>query len=160
MDDDIDTVYLTDRDGSLGSTTTTTSTVMSIGPTIEAFVDLSQCTRFDQGCFQYCENTCFRSVRYEIEGRDTDNFILRVCSTSDPNQCALFSDAKRYNPSPRAIDFPRTFIAHLPVGQTYEGTFLTNTGSVYTPENLAVYYEDSHCPSEMGVFDLTVGGRR
>ena len=157
VENDIDTVYLTDRDGSLGLVPTT-STLMSLGERMEAFVDQSKCTRYEDKCFQYCENTCFRSMRYEIEGRHTEKFILRVCSTKDKDNCAMFKDSRRFDPNPRAADEPRTFIAHVPVGGTYEGTFFTNTGNVYTPTNLKVYQEDSHCPFTMGVFDITIDG--
>jgi hypothetical protein len=77
---DIDTVYLVDLDGSLspnGVVSTTASVLLSNGPNIQKFVDPDKCAEMPKNCYTYCQDTCFQSIRYEIEGPETVGYELK-----------------------------------------------------------------------------------
>ena len=155
----IDTVYLIDLDGRLKPSSVSTSgpaTLVSNGPNIQKFVNATKCTAVTPGCYKYCQDTCFRSVRYEVEQSGTQNYMLKVCKNGDSVNCALFAGSLRENPNRDAYLDPRTFIAHLPVGSTYNAVFLDNSGQEVTPSSLLAQYEQSLCPS--GEFEVSLGG--
>jgi hypothetical protein len=147
---DIQTVYLVDKDGDFapsGVSPASASSLLSIGPNIQKFVDPSKCSTVDSGCYTYCRDTCFQSIRYEMEGPTTANFAMKVCDVSKPSKCALFFGSRRENGNANANKDPRTFIAHVPAGGTYQAVFLTNTGAVYKPKILQITNEESLCPN-------------
>ena len=51
------------------------------------FVDQSKCTANLGACYNYCEDTCFRSFRFEIDPANTENYALKVCSRRNPKMC-------------------------------------------------------------------------
>lgn len=142
----IDTVYLIDLDGGLRPSSVSTSgraTLVSNGPQIQKFVDLSKCTAVTAGCYSYCRDTCFRSVRYEVAASGSEKYMLKVCKNGDSSNCALFAGSRRSN-SPNSSE-PRTFIAHVPVGMTYNAVFLDNTGQAIQVPSVLAQYENSLC---------------
>lgn len=157
---DIETVYLIDVDGSLSppGMESPFSVLLSNGPNIQKFTDPSNCIEVQSGCYTYCKNTCFRSIRYEIEGPQTEGFELKLCDSDDPQDCAFFFDSRRVNNNRNGHLDPRTFIAHAPVGRNYEATFLTNTGAVYRPSDLKIVLEENFCPVELGTFSISLDG--
>lgn len=82
-----------------------------------------------------------------MEGPTTANVAMKVCDVSKPSKCALFFGSRRENGNANADRDPRTFIAHVPAGGTYQAVFLTNTGAVYRPKSLQIFYEESLCPN-------------
>jgi hypothetical protein len=158
---DIETVYLVDLDGSLsppGVDSTTASVLLSNGRNIQKFVDPSKCAEVPNGCYTYCKDTCFRSIRYEIEGPETAGYELKICDAKNSQDCAFFYGSRRVNGNRNGHLDPRTFIAHVPVGRNYEGTFMTNTGAVYRPTNLKITLEDNLCPIELGQSSINIPG--
>jgi len=157
-DDGIDTIYLIDQDGSLRPAsvpTTGPATLVSNGPQIKKFVESGKCTEVTAGCYSYCHDTCFRSVRYEVEVPGTANYMLKVCRSGDSAECALFAGSLRDNPNRNAND-RRTFIAHLPVGSTYNAVFLNNSGNEIELSSAVAEYEESFCPG--GEFEVSLHG--
>jgi len=80
---EITTVNFVDLGGSLSPSGAIqpikVSTIMSNSPEMTRFVDLSKCTINENGCFTYCRDTCFRSVRYETLGTEMDGYTLKAC---------------------------------------------------------------------------------
>lgn len=147
----IDTAYIIDRDGSLSpgvKSSTTTSTLLSNGASMMTFVDPEQCTTLEKGCYSYCENTCFRSVRYEVKPDTMEDYTLKVCDRNDSSKCSLFSDGTRGGPND-----VRTFIAHLPVGGLYDAVFLDRAGREVAPAEGEFAFDEDFCPpsSRFGV---------
>jgi hypothetical protein len=158
---DIETVYLVDLDGSLsppGVDSTTASVLLSNGRNIQKFVDPSKCAEVTNGCYTYCKDTCFRSIRYEIEGPETEGYELKICDAKISQDCAFFYGSRRVNGNRNGHLDPRTFIAHVPVGRNYEGTFVSNTGAVYRPTDLKITVEDNLCPIELGQSSINIPG--
>lgn len=149
----ISTVHYVDLDGSLSPPGAVlpvgASTIMSNSPEMKRFVDPSKCSTNENGCFTYCRDTCFRSVRYETLGTEMDGYALKACLTNDSSNCSIFRGAQR-NPGD-----PRTFIAHLPVGNSYNLVFLDSSGRGVMPT--ADFFEvNQHnmCPDESGSFSV------
>ena len=149
-------IYVSDADGSLSP-----STLLSQGPAtllasdndqLLTFVDANNCTNIRAGCYHYCRNTCFRSVRYSYEGIGQENLTLSVCKRDDAAVCTTFSGGRRGDRGPHA------YIAHLPVGNTYVTTLLDSSGAEVTTGTLNEYYEDSSCPSD-AVFNILYEGQ-
>jgi hypothetical protein len=147
----IDTVHWVDYDGSFRPPNTAqpteASTVLSNGPDIMRFVDRTKCTVNTNGCYSYCRNTCFRSVRYEIKGTSMDGYLLKACRKNDSLNCSIFQGSRR-GPTD-----PRTFLAHLPVGNSYNLVFLDKSGrEVTTTSELKEIPVASLCPASSGTF--------
>ena len=127
----IDTVHWMDLDGSFSPPNavrpTGVSTILSNGPDILRFVDSAKCTTNTIGCYSYCRDTCFRSVRYEIRGTAMDGYVLKACRKNDSQNCSIFHGARR-GPTD-----PRSFLAHLPVGNSYNLVFLNQSGQEVLP---------------------------
>jgi hypothetical protein len=66
------TAYLIDRDGTLRppamSPTGTSTLISNVGSKLTTFVESGKCQEVPGRCFSYCRDTCFRSVRYEVDG--------------------------------------------------------------------------------------------
>lgn len=148
-------LYVSDSDGSLGP-----GTMLSQGPStllasdsdqLLAFVNVTQCAYVSAGCYHYCQNTCFRSVRYSYEGIGQENLTLRVCKRDEPTLCATFPGGRRGDRGEHA------YIAHLPVGDTYAANLLDSSGAEITSGNLKESYEPSSCPAA-AVFDISYEG--
>jgi hypothetical protein len=126
-------VYTIDLDGSLAPTTaiktTRESTIVgSDDGRLFAFVDTSKCTKVEAGCYSYCLDTCFRSMRFELDIPDTEEYSLKVCLRDDRSKCTTFDGGRREN----AHSY--TLIAHLPVGNAYDAIFVSSDGSPASPQ--------------------------
>jgi hypothetical protein len=154
QEDVFDTIYLIDLDGSLSPSTlladreSPASLLASDNDTLLTFVDKSKCTYIPTGCYNYCQNTCFRSVRYSFEGPGQENLSLKICKRDEPTLCSTFRGGRRGD------EGPHDYIAHLPVGNVYDGSFLYSSGEVVTSGKLIESYEPSLCPGE--VFNVTL----
>ena len=154
----IDTVYLIDRDGSLRPPSVSTSslaTIISDGVQISKFVNATRCTSVTAGCYRYCQDTCFRSVRYEVDPSLSSKLMLKVCRVGHGATCSMFPGALRLNGNDSAGSEPRTFIAHLPIldGYSYKATFVDSTGNRVEVTPLLAQYEEHFCPvSNFAVF--------
>jgi hypothetical protein len=148
----IDTIYLIDSDGGLRPSsvpkTNRRATLVSNGLQIQKFVNRTLCTAVPLGCYTYCRDTCFRSVRYELDPSNTDKIMLQVCRVGHGATCSLFAGSLRINNNENTTPEPRTFIAHLPilVGYTYKATFIDNQGRRVMPTVIRAQYEESLCP--------------
>jgi hypothetical protein len=147
-------IYVSDSDGSLGP-----GTVLSQGPStllasdndkLLAFVNVTNCAYINAGCYHYCQNTCFRSVRYSYEGIGQENLTLRVCRRDDPALCTTFRGGRRGDRG------AHSYIAHLPVGDTYAAILLDSSGAEITSGTLNESYEPSSCLA--AVFDIFYEG--
>jgi len=150
---DIDTVYYTDLDGSLspsGVTSTNPSTILSNGASVQAFVDESKCTVDANGCYSYCSDTCFRSVRYQTMTTEMDDYALKACLWNSTT-CTMFKGSRR------SLNDYREFIAHLPVGNEYDLVFVNVIGEEVPPaSDLTEIYEDNTCLS-FAIFYVNLG---
>ena len=140
-------IYLLDLDGSLGPAgipATSVATLVSSQQLMLQFVDLQKCTVNNIGCFQYCKDTCFRSVRYEVDPSFPIH-LLNVCERDDPPNCVLVSGYYRTD-GVTWLGRSRAFTAHLPVGH-YDASFVDRSGNVMRPPFIFDYEPEHLCSS-------------
>ena len=140
-------IYLLDLDGSLGPSgtpATSVATLVSNQDLMLQFVDIQKCIVNYFGCFQYCKDTCFRSVRYEVDPSSQVQ-LLNVCKRDDPPNCLMVSGYHRTDGVAWSGQ-NRAFIAHLPVG-SYDASFVDRGGNVTRPPFISEYVPDQLCSS-------------
>lgn len=146
----VDDVYIIDLDGSLRPAALSTgspSTLVSNQVNMLNFVARGRCTTNEARCYSYCDQTCFRSVRFEVDPADTEEYELKVCKRSDPKNCIQIAGYQRVEDATYDISSDhRVFIAHLPAG-AYDAVFLGIRGSATWPSFVRVIYEESLCPT-------------
>jgi len=108
------------------------------------FVKPWNCTTNRASCYSYC-NTCFRSVRYEVNPSETENYKLKVCKRHDAERCVLIPGYQRSEDMFLSSEY-RVFIAHLPTGE-YSAVFQNGRGAEAWPSFADVRYEDMLCPT-------------
>jgi hypothetical protein len=149
-----DLLYLIDLDGSFRpnpSMARSISTVVASDNKMHTtFLDPNKCTDNAIGCYSYCENTCFRSMRYDVQGIDQANYKLKVCLRGDYTKCTLFKGGRR------GTSGPHSYIAHLPSGQLYDAVFLNALGLEIAPPSVTKIVEMTLCPAN--TFDVTLYG--
>jgi hypothetical protein len=131
-DDEHSMVYTIDLDGSLKPTpalqiTRESSIVGSDDGRLLDFVDTSKCTKVEAACYSYCYDTCFRSMRFNLDIPDSEEYSLKVCLRDDRSKCTTFDGGRRENTR------GYTLIAHLPVGNAYDAIFLSSDGNQGSP---------------------------
>ena len=150
----LDCIYLMDLDGSLAPESISTSgpgALVSNGPKMLTFVDPDRCTEIVQGCYQYCRETCFQSIRYEVDPTGTENYKLKVCARGGPaTACIEMTWSKRFNGNKPYGDEPRTFLVHLPSGN-YDAVFLDESGSEAWPSYVSRHDEREVCIASVDV---------
>jgi hypothetical protein len=154
------TSFYTDLDGSFNPTSSKRSThpatILSNVPTMLHFVDDKKCTEVLASCYSYCENTCFRSIRYDVDPAGTDDYLVRACSATDPRDCVDFPGYFRGD-DPTTSARSRMFNVYLPKGK-YTTTFVNWKGEKVWPSYVREFYEyDEVCPDsfEDGDVQLT-----
>jgi hypothetical protein len=147
-----DFVYLIDLDGSFRPNPfiipTLSTLVASDNKKHMTFVNASKCTDNPVGCYSYCQDTCFRSMRYVVEDPEQGNFTVKVCSTINQTLCSSFKGGRRGDVG------PHEFTIHLPVGQSYETVFVNSLGIEGTPSKVTESVEKTFCPE--GPFSVTL----
>lgn len=116
---------------------------------MKTFANHTKCTAVAAGCYSYCRDTCFRSVRYEVDAAASAGLTLKVCRLGHGKTCAYFAGGLRVNENVNAVADPRTFIAHLPllVGYTYKAIFVDSSDQRVQITPLLSQYEESFCPA-------------
>ena len=155
-EDDIKTIYYIDLDGSLSpasASPTEASTLLGSSPEVNRFVDPAKCTVMGGQCYSYCSDTCFRSVKYETMSTSMDNWELKACKTNDPGNCSRFQGGRR------GAGDPRTFIAHLPVGNAYNLVFVNELDQEIEAADGTIQYEYNLCPPSSGTFEVSFAGQ-
>jgi len=143
----IDTAYLIDLDGSLSPPsvrTTQIGTLLSNGDNMLKFTQRGKCTSVLEGCYTYCSNTCFRSVRF-ITAQNSGmggSTKLKVCEKGNSKECVFFMNATRGGERDA-----RTFVAHLPAGKKYDAVFLNPSGQEMAPAEGDFKFDESFCSS-------------
>jgi hypothetical protein len=145
-------MFLIDLDGSLKPSTISTSgpstLLASDGGQLSAFVNPGKCVNIAVGCYTYCADVCFRSMRYEVNAINAVNPTLKVCRRDNRSICTNFPGGRRGTE-------PLTFMAHVPVGFLYDAVFVDGNGVELTVPNVSQEVEPSLCPSG-GVFGVTL----
>jgi hypothetical protein len=141
-----DLVYIIDLDGSFRPSQAVAPTVSSLVASDNrmhlTFLDSTKCVDNTVGCYSYCHGTCFRSMRYYVEGPGQESYKLKVCSRSDHSRCSLFKGGRRGDVG------PHEFTAHLPSGQLYDAVFLDGAGKEITPSTVSEVVEKTFCKSD------------
>jgi hypothetical protein len=149
-----DLLYLIDLDGSFRPSSSIKPSVSTLiasdNRTHITFLDESTCTDNPVGCYSYCQNTCFRSMRYYVTSPGQEAYKLKVCSRTNKSRCALFKGGRRGNVG------PHEFTAHIPTGQLYDAVFLDAIGKVIIPLAVEEVVEKTFCTS--GVFEVKLFG--
>lgn len=149
-----DFLYIIDLDGSFrpnpAIAPSISTLVASDNQTHLTFLDSSKCVDNTVGCYSFCHDTCFRSMRYEVEGPGQENYKLKVCSRAAPSKCALFKGGRRGDIG------PHEFTAHLPTGQLYDAVFLDGLGNEIEPLKVEELVEKTFCTS--GIFEVKLLG--
>lgn len=152
---EFDFLYLIDQDGSFRPNKSVPAAVSSLVASDNKehlkFLDPSKCTDNAEGCYSYCQNTCFRSMKYYVQGTGQATYKLKVCSRSDHTRCSLFKGGRR------GTTGPHEFTAHLPSGGLYDAVFLDSTGKEITPTSVTEVVELTFCPA--GTFEVTLFGK-
>jgi hypothetical protein len=150
-----DMVYLIDLDGSLRPNPSMARTVSSLVASDNrmhmTFVNGAKCTDNTLGCYSYCQDTCFRSMRYYVEGPGQASYKLKVCSRNNHSKCSLFKGGRR------GTSGPHEFTAHLPDGQYYDAVFVDGQGKEITPSTVTEVVEKTFCSGR--VFDVKLFGK-
>lgn len=153
----VNSVYLMDLDGSLAPSSISTSgpcALISNNPKMTSFVDAAACTMMEEGCYQYCRETCFNSIRYTVDTTNSKDFELKVCQRANPSSCIKMQWSKRENPADPFGDDPRTFLVHLPSGN-YDAAFVDGLGNVVWPTFVERYDELALCSASVDVAMVT-----
>jgi hypothetical protein len=137
-------MYFIDLDGSLKpsqvSTAGPATLLGSSSGQLTTFVNPSKCTSVAAGCYSYCADVCFRSMRYEVTIIDKVNPMLKVCRRDNRSICTKFPGGQRG-------DETLAFIAHLPVGTLYDAVFVDGNGVEFAASTVNEFVEPSLCPS-------------
>ena len=145
-----DLLYTIDLDGSFRPNLATAPTVSSLVASDNnmhlTFLDPSKCVDNTVGCYSYCHDTCFRSMRYYVKGTGQESYKLKVCSRSDYSRCSLFKGGRRGDVG------SHEFTAHLPSGQLYDAVFLDGDGNEITPSKVTEVVEKTFCTN--GIFEV------
>lgn len=149
-------VYLIDLDGSLSPSTVTptgpSTLLANDDSSLFTFLNMSKCAFVESGCYNYCQDTCFRSFRYIFDGPGQGNLTLKVCKIDDASLCSYFSGGRR-----SSRDGPYAYIAHLPVGFSYGAILLDDAGLEVTSGTLYESYEEGFACSG-GIFSINYVG--
>ena len=149
----IESIYLIDLDGSFrptGVTPTSPSSMVSTGTSMMTFLNTQKCTAISGRCYNYCVDTCFRSVRFDVGPKGTENFKLKVCQRSNPLKCVTFSGGVYFDLNLVYNDIPRIFFAHLPAG-SYDAVFLNGSGGEDWPSFVKMEIEPALCSATVDV---------
>ena len=149
----VNSVYLIDLDGSLAPSSMSAlgaSALVSNNPKMTTFVDTSRCTLVHDGCYQYCQETCFISIRYEVDTTNSEDYELKVCQRDNPSRCIKMQWSKRENPGDPYGDDPRTFLVHLPSG-SYDAVFVDGLGNAVWPTFVERHEELALCSASVDI---------
>lgn len=149
----IESIYLIDIDGSFrpaGVNPTSPSSMVSTGKSMMTFVNTQKCTAISGRCYNYCADTCFRSVRFDVGPKGTENFKLKVCQRSNPSKCVTFGGGVYYDVNLVYNDIPRIFFAHLPAG-SYNAVFLNGSGGEDWPSFVKMEIEPALCSATVDI---------
>jgi hypothetical protein len=145
-------VYIIDLDGTLSpefnSTKGPSTLLASDNDELMKFVDIAKCRAVPEGCYNYCKDTCFRSVLYVVDGEVQQNYMLKICPRDNHSQCSLFPGGRRGDTG------PHEFTAHLPDGRFYDAVFVDTAGQAVTPTTVTGSYDEPYC--SRGKFEVTL----
>jgi hypothetical protein len=155
-------IYIVDTDSSLHpdgtSSFTGTSTIMSDSVQMTTFLNPDKtCTLLPEECYLYCEDTCLRTVTYEIDPAATENYRLQVCSATNASHCIEVGASFYYEMEDTAQetliensedDKYRYLSVSVPPG-TYDAKIMDESGSVAWPSFVKETYEDVLCDSAL-----------
>ena len=148
-----DMVYTIDLDGSMKpdsnvQTTGASTLVGSADGRLLEFVDTSKCTKIEAGCYSYCPDICFRSMRFLLDVPQGQAYSLKVCLREDHSKCTTFNGGRRY-------EYDKyTIVAHLPVGHSYDAIFVSSVGREVSPQ-FQQSAETFFCASD-SIFDVAI----
>jgi hypothetical protein len=145
---EFDMIYINDLNANMRPTSMTVATtgaatiIASENNELLKFVDTRLCVAVPSGCYSYCRDTCFRSLRVQVTGSNVARYKLKVCVRgSSPANCILFKAGSR-----AGTDTEFTIMAHLPVGLLYDAVVIDSaTGRTVVPASQAAYFEENVC---------------
>ena len=124
----VNDVVITDIDGSLNSdssqTTVGPSTIVSSKSYMTTFAP-GTCTDLPDQCLSYCENTCLRTVAFQIDHGNTEDFTL-VVKNADGTKSIEVPGSMEEHSNPFYNNLPdryRVFSASLPSGEYTAGFY-------------------------------------
>lgn len=113
----------------------------------------SKCTSVSAGCYSYCRDTCFRTLRVEVSGTSQSTWKLKVCVRgTTPQVCVLYKAGRR------ADTGPHTIMAHVPTGQLYDAWIVNSLGQTVRPNLQVAYYDSNQCGTTRR-FDIALAGQ-
>jgi hypothetical protein len=116
------------------------------------FVNPSKCVSVPTGCYMYCRDTCFRTLRIEIQGPQQATWKLRVCVENiTPSKCVFYKAGRRGGAA-------HTIMAHLPVGLLYDAVVVDKNGRPVVPTFQEAFFEENHCGTTFQ-FDIKLNGQ-
>ena len=148
-----DMIYLNDlnanfRPTTMSATSSAATLIASDNNELLKFVSPSKCVNVAEGCYSYCRDTCFRTIRVQLIGQSS--WKLKLCTQgSSPSLCVLYKAGRR-----GSGDF--TIMAHAPVGLSYSASIVDVNGKAVVPTSQKIFYEENHCGSSS--FQVSLAG--
>ena len=131
------------------ASTSSATLVASDNNELLKFVVPSKCVYVAEGCYSYCRDTCFRTIRFEFEG--LSSWKLKLCSQgSSPLVCVLYKAGRRSGSD------EYTIMAHAPVGLSYSASIVDKDGKSVVPKFQKIFYEENNCGASR--FQVTLAG--
>jgi hypothetical protein len=148
-----DMLYLNDlnsnfRPASMSVPSTSSTLIASDNNELLKFVNPSKCVNVAEGCYSYCRDTCFRTIRVQVVG--LSSWKLKLCiQGSSPSLCVLYKAGRR-----GGTDY--TIMAHAPVGLAYSASIVDKYGKIVVPTFQEIFYEENHCGTSR--FQVSLAG--
>ena len=103
-----DMLYINDmnanlRPASMTSALKTSATLIaSDNSELLKFVNPTKCVSVPEGCYSYCRDTCFRTMRFEVAG--LASWKVKLCIQGQPSVCVLYKAGRRFEADGRDGD--------------------------------------------------------
>jgi hypothetical protein len=131
------------------ASTTSATLIASDNNELLKFVNPSKCVSVPEGCYSYCRDTCFRTLRFEILG--LASWRVKLClQDSSPSLCVMYKAGRR-----GGVEY--SIMVHAPVGQSYIATIVDKTGKTVVPKLQKVFFEQNNCGGTR--FQVSVAGQ-
>lgn len=157
-DDTFDMLYVNDLNGNFhptnnGNGVPGTLVANDNNQLLKFVIPTSKCTSVPSGCYSYCRDTCFRTLRINVDDYTQTGYKLKVCIRGvTPQVCTTFNGGRRDGQT------TYTMMAHMPMGQLYDAMIVNENGNLIIPtQSYTVNFEDNQCGTSKQ-FGLTLAG--
>jgi hypothetical protein len=154
----INNIFITDLDGSLNypnKVSNTPATLVSNHQSMLEFINNEACELYEDRCYRYCPETCFRTIRCETDPAETSSLFLRVCGSFFVDSCIVAQGRLREDDEEDSALHPRVFLANVPKGR-YTVTIVNAFGVPVWPSFVNVYLDKETCDDGFLIGDVSI----